>query len=96
MSSMSLALSTSLRYILNSRHRQRDLLDKLLPLLPEETGEEEEGDRIRVAVIGKPNTGKSSLVNRMTGEERAIVSIMPGPPATPLTPTLRTSMVNLP
>ena len=55
-----------------------DLLDKLLSLLPEETGEEEEGDRIRVAVIGKPNTGKSSLVNRMTGEERAIVSDIAG------------------
>ena len=55
-----------------------DVLDAVLAHLPE-TGEEtpEEGV-IRVAVIGKPNAGKSSLVNRITGKERVIVSDMPG------------------
>lgn len=54
------------------------MLDAVLAHLPE-TGEEtpEEGV-IRVAVIGKPNAGKSSLVNRITGKERVIVSDMPG------------------
>ena len=52
-----------------------DLLDKLLSVLPEREDEEEEGDRIRVAVIGKPNTGKSLLVNRMTGEELIVSDI---------------------
>ncbi|HOA85745.1 MAG TPA: ribosome biogenesis GTPase Der, partial [Bacillota bacterium] len=55
-----------------------DLLDKLLSVLPEHTDEEEDSDRIKVAVIGKPNTGKSSLVNKMTGEERSIVSDIAG------------------
>jgi GTP-binding protein len=55
-----------------------DLLDKLLSVLPEHTDEEEDSDRIKVAVIGKPNTGKSSLVNKMTREERSIVSDIAG------------------
>ena len=56
-----------------------DLLDAVLALLPPETdGAEEENDPIRVAVIGKPNAGKSSLVNAITGEERMLVSDMAG------------------
>ncbi len=55
-----------------------DLLDACFAYFPpqEEDGEEEPG--IRVAVIGKPNAGKSSLINRVTGEERVIVSNIPG------------------
>jgi GTP-binding protein len=50
-----------------------DLLDRIVELLP--SGEEEpESDTIRLAVIGRPNVGKSSLVNRFLGEERVIVS----------------------
>jgi GTP-binding protein len=50
-----------------------DLLDRIVELLPE--GEEEpDADAIRLAVIGRPNVGKSSLVNRFLGEERVIVS----------------------
>ena len=56
-----------------------DLLDAVLALLPPETdGAEEENDPIRVAVIGKPSAGKSSLVNAITGEERMLVSDMAG------------------
>ena len=56
-----------------------DLLDAVLAFLPPETdGAEEENDPIRVAVIGKPNAGKSSLVNAITGEERMLVSDMAG------------------
>ncbi len=56
-----------------------DLLDAVLAFLPPETdGTEEENDPIRVAVIGKPNAGKSSLVNAITGEERMLVSDMAG------------------
>jgi len=55
-----------------------DLLDAVVAEFPE-TPEEEEGEGIiRVAVIGKPNVGKSSFVNRMFGEERVVVSEIPG------------------
>ncbi len=55
-----------------------DLLDAVLELLPEETACEEEDDTIGVAVIGKPNAGKSSIINRMVGSERLIVSGIAG------------------
>jgi len=55
-----------------------DVLDELLKLLPEENFEEEEDDSIKVAVIGKPNAGKSSIINRFVGSERLIVSNIPG------------------
>lgn len=55
-----------------------DLLDAVLELLPEHAGEEEEDDSIKVAVIGKPNAGKSSMINRLLGTERLIVSDIPG------------------
>jgi GTPase len=51
-----------------------DLLDRILPLLPPETEVTPSEDEIRVAVVGKPNVGKSSLVNRLLGEERVVVS----------------------
>jgi len=55
-----------------------DMLDEVVKLLPTpETGEEEE-EIIRVAIVGKPNVGKSSLINRILGEERVIVSDIPG------------------
>ena len=59
-------------------HGTGDLLDACFEYFPEETEEEEENDVIRVAVIGKPNVGKSSLVNRILGEKRVIVSDMAG------------------
>lgn len=60
-------------------HGTGDLLDRVFELLPPEPQEGEEDDEpIRVAVIGKPNAGKSSLVNRIAGEERSIVSEMAG------------------
>ncbi len=55
-----------------------DILDAALEALPADMDAEEEDDRIRVAVIGKPNAGKSSLVNRILGDERMIVSNIPG------------------
>ncbi|MDR1158575.1 MAG: ribosome biogenesis GTPase Der [Oscillospiraceae bacterium] len=55
-----------------------DLLDACVALFPAETPEETETECIRVAIIGKPNVGKSSLVNRILGEERVIVSDIPG------------------
>ncbi|MHC1695319.1 MAG: ribosome biogenesis GTPase Der [Eubacteriales bacterium] len=56
-----------------------DLLDRVVELLPPEQAKEEGEDKaIRVAVIGKPNAGKSSLVNRFLGEDRLIVSDVPG------------------
>lgn len=55
-----------------------DLLDACLAAVPESESEEDEDDVIHVAVIGKPNAGKSSLINRVAGEERVIVSNIPG------------------
>ena len=59
-------------------HGTGDLLDEVFSLLPEDDGEEYPEDYIKVAVIGKPNVGKSSLVNRLAGEERVIVSDIAG------------------
>jgi len=59
-------------------HGTGDLLDRCLELFPPEEETPEEDDAIRIAVIGKPNVGKSSLVNRILGEERVIVSNVAG------------------
>lgn len=59
-------------------HGTGDLLDEVIKYFPEESRAEEEDDRIKVAVIGKPNVGKSSLVNAISGEERVIVSNIAG------------------
>ncbi len=59
-------------------HGTGDLLDEVLKYLPKQEDGEEDEDSIKVAVIGKPNVGKSSLINAISGEERAIVSNIAG------------------
>lgn len=55
-----------------------DLLDKVVEAFPKDTEEEHDKDEIAIAVIGRPNVGKSSIVNKILGEERVIVSNIPG------------------
>ncbi|MBV1758680.1 MAG: ribosome biogenesis GTPase Der [Dethiosulfatibacter sp.] len=55
-----------------------DLLDDIVANFPEDSNTEVDTDLIKVAVIGKPNVGKSSLINRILGQERVIVSDIPG------------------
>lgn len=55
-----------------------DMLDAVIAHFPESDGTEEDDDRPRVAIVGKPNVGKSSIVNRLLGENRVIVSDIAG------------------
>jgi len=55
-----------------------DLLDEVFKYFPDEAEEEYDEEVIKVAVVGKPNAGKSSLINKILGEERVIVSDIPG------------------
>lgn len=55
-----------------------EMLDEVVSHFPEENGDGEEDETPRVAIVGKPNVGKSSLVNRLLGEERVIVSDIAG------------------
>jgi GTPase len=66
-------------YPVSAEHRYgiSDLLDDLISVLPE-TVSDENGDMIKLAVVGKPNVGKSSLINRILGQNRLLVSDRPG------------------
>ena len=66
-------------YPISAEHRYgvSDLLDDLIEILPK-TVAEEESDVVRLAVVGKPNVGKSSLINRILGHRRLLVSDTPG------------------
>ena len=59
-------------------HGTGDMLDWVLENIPEDNGEDEDSDVIKVAIVGKPNVGKSSLLNKILGEERVIVSNVAG------------------
>ena len=59
-------------------HGTGDMLDEVFKNFPEDADTEYDEEYIKVAVIGKPNVGKSSLINRVSGEERAIVSNIAG------------------
>ena len=55
-----------------------DMLDEVISHIPEKSGEEEEDERPRIAIVGKPNVGKSSIINKLLGEQRVIVSDIAG------------------
>ena len=62
----------------SSRQGLGDLLDEVVSHFPEGAGMEEEDERPRIAIVGKPNVGKSSILNKLAGENRAIVSDIAG------------------
>ncbi|MBQ6353387.1 MAG: ribosome biogenesis GTPase Der [Lachnospiraceae bacterium] len=62
----------------SSKRGLGDMLDALVELLPDKQAGEEEDERVKVAIIGKPNVGKSSLVNKLVGKDRVIVSDIAG------------------
>ena len=66
-----------------------DLLDRILETLPDSNQTHHDGDVIRVAVVGKPNVGKSSFVNQLVGEERMVVSEAAGTTRDPIDTTFR-------
>ena len=66
-----------------------DLLDRVLEHLPDSGDVEPEGDVIRVAIVGKPNVGKSSFINRLTGEDRSVVSEVAGTTRDPIDTTFK-------
>ena len=77
-------------------HGTGDLLDACMKYFPPEDESEEDDDVIQVAIIGKPNVGKSSLTNRILGQERVIVSnVVDDFPATPSTPTSKTNPASI-
>jgi len=55
-----------------------DLLDAVIANFPESDDDEDEDNSVKIAIVGKPNAGKSSLLNKIVGQERAIVSEIPG------------------
>lgn len=67
-------------FLISAEHGKNtgQLLDQVKANLPEIETEEDDDDKINIAVIGKPNVGKSSLVNHLIGKKRVIVSDMPG------------------
>ncbi len=68
----------SLVHIGKRRQRRCDLLDAILLEMPESDADQEEDGAIRLAVVGRPNVGKSSFVNALLGNNRQIVSDIPG------------------
>jgi GTP-binding protein len=59
-------------------HGTGDLLDAIIQAFPPVETDEEDDQRVRIAIVGRPNVGKSSLLNRLIGQERVIVSHVPG------------------
>src|SRR5262249_49125825 len=67
-------------FLISAEHGQGvgDLLDAMLKEIPEATQAGEEKSRVQVAIVGRPNAGKSSLINRILGQHRLLVDDVPG------------------
>ena len=78
MNSIILESAIPFRFLPRPRLGLGDMLEAVAEHFPEGAGEAEEDDRPRVAIVGKPNVGKSSIVNKLLGENRVIVSDIAG------------------
>jgi GTP-binding protein len=73
-----LGIGDSMAISAHHRRGTADLLDRIVSLLPARPASEEEGESIKVAIVGRPNVGKSALLNALLGEQRVIVDDTPG------------------
>ena len=73
-----------------------ELMDAILDLLPKRDVEADEEDRLRVALVGRPNAGKSSILNKFLNKERSIVSSVPGTTRDSLDPPMSMKRLNIP
>lgn len=71
-----------------------DMLDRIVSHFPNDTSKDEDDEYIKIAMVGKPNVGKSSLINKLLGEERVIVSDIPGTTRDAIDSTLETDIGN--
>ena len=73
-----LSVENGIQTVIDPMSGTGDLLDAIVEAIPLVEAEEDEDERVKIAIVGRPNVGKSSLLNRLLGQDRVIVSEVPG------------------